>query len=57
MIVTPAQAAVRQAHGPERRRRRVQLESAWIPACAGMTEWYDAKLDRILLDNISGIQH
>jgi hypothetical protein len=46
MIVTPAQAAVRQAHGPERSRRRVQFESAWIPACAGMTNRYHAKFNR-----------
>ena len=45
MIVTPVQVAVRQAHGPERSRRRVQLESTWIPACAGMTNWYHAKLN------------
>ena len=37
IFVIPAQAAVRQAHGPERSRRRVQLKVAGIPACAGMT--------------------
>jgi hypothetical protein len=33
MIVTPAQAGV-------------QFESTWIPACAGMTNRYHAKLNR-----------
>jgi hypothetical protein len=41
MIVTPAQAGV-------------QFESAWIPACAGMTKRYHAKLNRKFLYNICG---
>jgi len=44
MIVTPAKAGV-------------QIESAWIPACAGMTKRYSAKFNKELLDNISGTQH
>jgi hypothetical protein len=41
MIVTPAQAGV-------------QFKPAWIPACAGMTNRYAAKLRRKILYNISG---
>ena len=41
MIVTPAEAGV-------------QFESAWIPACAGMTNRYHAKLNGKVFYNISG---
>jgi hypothetical protein len=44
MIVTPAQAGV-------------QFKPAWIPACAGMTNRYDAKLLRNILYNISKTIH
>ena len=44
MIVTPAKAGV-------------QFESTWIPACAGMTKRYHAKLDRKFLYNIIRTQH
>jgi hypothetical protein len=44
MIVTPAQAGV-------------QIESAWIPACAGMTKGYSGKFNKERLYNISGKQH
>jgi hypothetical protein len=44
MIVTPAQAGV-------------QFESTWIPACAGMTNRYHAKLNRKFLFNIYGTPH
>ena len=44
MIVTPAQPGV-------------QFKDAWIPACAGMTDWYYRAGLNHILEDISGTRH